>query len=114
MWDSYFAAKKLEEEFEYLVEVIDLRTIIPLDEETIFNSVKKTNKVIVIHEDTLTGGFGAEIAARISDSCFQYLDGPIKRITAKDAHIPYSPILENSVLPSRQQIYDGIKNLIEY
>jgi 2-oxoisovalerate dehydrogenase E1 component len=114
MWDSYFAAKKLEEEFEYSVEVIDLRTIIPLDEETIFNSVKKTNKVIVIHEDTLTGGFGAEIAARISDSCFQYLDGPIKRIAAKDAHIPYSPILENSVLPSRQQIYDGIKNLIEY
>ncbi len=114
MWDSYFAAKKLEEEYEYSVEVIDLRTIIPLDDETIFNSVKKTNKVIVIHEDTLTGGFGAEITARISDSCFQYLDGPIKRIAAKDAHIPYSPILENTVLPSRQQIYDGIKNLIEF
>lgn len=114
MWDSYFAARKLEEEFEYSVEVVDLRTIIPLDEETIFNSVKKTNKVIVIHEDNLTGGFGAEIAARISDSCFQYLDGPIKRIAAKDAHIPYSPVLENAVLPSRNQIYDGIKALIEY
>jgi 2-oxoisovalerate dehydrogenase E1 component len=68
----------------------------------------------VIHEDTLTGGFGAEIAARISDNCFQYLDGPIKRIAAKDAHIPYSPVLENAVLPSRRQIYDGIKALIEY
>jgi 2-oxoisovalerate dehydrogenase E1 component len=114
MWDSYFAAKKLEEEFEYSVEVIDIRTIIPLDEETIFKSVRKTNKVIVIHEDTLTGGYGAEIAARIVENCFQYLDGPVKRIGAKDVHIPYSPILENAVLPSRQQIYDGIKNLIEF
>jgi 2-oxoisovalerate dehydrogenase E1 component len=114
MWDSFFAAKKLEEEFGYSVEVIDIRTIIPLDEETIFRSVKKTNKVIVIHEDTLTCGFGAEIAARISDNCFQYLDGPVKRIAAKDVHIPYSPILENAVLPSRQQIYNGIKELIEF
>lgn len=114
MWDSFMAAKKLQEELDYSVEVIDIRSIIPLDEETIFRSVKKTNKVIVIHEDTLTGGFGAEIAARISDSCFQYLDGPVKRIAAKDTHIPYSPILENEVLPSRQQIYNGIKELIEY
>ena len=114
MWDSVFAARKLEEEFGYSVEVIDIRTIIPLDEETIFRSVKKTNKVIVIHEDTLTGGFGAEIAARISDNCFKYLDGPVKRIAAQDAHIPYSPILENAVLPSRQQIYNGIKDLIEF
>lgn len=114
MWDSVLAAKKLEEESGYSVEVVDIRTIIPLDEETIFRSVKKTNKVIVIHEDTLTGGFGAEIAARIADNCFQYLDGPVRRIAAKDTHIPYAPILENEVLPSRQQIYSGIKELIEY
>ena len=114
MWDSVLAAKKLEEESGYSVEVIDIRTIIPLDEETIFRSVKKTNKVIVIHEDTLTGGFGGEIAARISDNCFQYLDGPVKRIAAKDTHIPYAPVLENVVLPSRTQIYNGIKELIEY
>ena len=114
MWDSMFAAKKLDEEFGYSVEVIDIRTIIPLDEETIFRSVKKTNKVIVIHEDTLTAGFGAEIAARIADNCFQYLDGPVKRIAAKDSHIPYAPILENEVLPSRSQIYDGIKELLEF
>ena len=62
----------------------------------------------------MTGGFGAEIAAKISDSCFQYLDGPVKRIAAKDVHIPYSPILENAVLPSRQQIDNAIKELIEY
>ena len=113
LWDSMLAAKKLEEE-EYSVEVIDLRTIVPLDEETIFNSVKKTNKVVIIHEDTLFGGFGAEIAARIADNCFQYLDAPVKRIAAKDAHIPYSPILENEVLPSRDEIYKGVKDLLKY
>ena len=113
LWDSIFAAKKLEDE-GYSVEVIDLRTIIPLDEETIFNSVKKTNKLIVIHEDTFTAGFGAEIAARSADNCFQYLDGPVKRIAAMDSHIPYAPILENTILPSRDFIYKGIKELIKY
>jgi 2-oxoisovalerate dehydrogenase E1 component len=113
LWDSILAAKKLEDE-DYSVEVIDLRTIVPLDEETIYNSVKKTNKVVIIHEDTLFGGFGAEIAARISDTCFQHLDGPIKRIAAKDSHIPYAPILENEVLPSRDEIYNGIKNLLMF
>jgi 2-oxoisovalerate dehydrogenase E1 component len=113
LWDSIIAAKKLEDE-DYSVEVIDLRTIVPLDEETIYNSVKKTNKVIIIHEDTLFGGFGAEIAARIADNCFQNLDAPVKRIAAKDAHIPYAPILENAVLPSRDEIYKGIKDLLKY
>lgn len=111
--DSLIAAKKLQNE-EHSVEVIDLRTIIPLDEETIYRSVKKTNKVIIIHEDTLTAGFGAEIASRIAENCFQYLDAPIKRIAAKDAHIPYAPILENEILPSRDEIYRGIKELLLY
>ncbi|MBK7630109.1 MAG: dehydrogenase E1 component subunit alpha/beta [Ignavibacteriales bacterium] len=113
LWDSMIAAKKLEDE-DFSVEVIDIRTIVPLDEETIYNSVKKTNKVIIIHEDTMFGGFGAEIAARIADNCFQYLDAPVKRIAAKDAHIPYAPILENAVLPSRDDIYKGIKDLLKY
>jgi 2-oxoisovalerate dehydrogenase E1 component len=113
VWDSLLAAKKLEDE-GYSVEIIDIRTIIPLDEETIYNSVKKTNKAVVIHEDTLTAGFGAEIAARIADNCFRYLDGPIKRIAAKDSHIPYSPILENEILPNRKVVYQGIKDLLEY
>ncbi len=112
-WDSVFAARKLEDE-GYSVEVIDIRTIIPLDEETIYNSVKKTNKVIVVHEDTLTAGYGAEIAAKVAENCFQHLDGPVKRVAAKDSHIPYSPILENAVLPSREQIYKGIKELLEF
>ncbi len=113
VWDSVFAAKKLIED-GYSVEIIDLRTIVPLDEELIYNSVKKTGKVIVIHEDTLTAGFGAEIAARVTENCFQYLDGPVRRVAAKDAHIPYSPILENAILPSREGIYKSIKELILY
>jgi len=113
-WDSIFAAKRLEEEFGYSVEVIDIRTIIPLDEETIYNSVKKTNKAIIIHEDTLTGGFGSEIAARITENCFQFLDAPVRRIAGLDSHIPYSPVLEYTVLPSREKIYKGILDLLKY
>jgi 2-oxoisovalerate dehydrogenase E1 component len=113
-WDSMFAAKRLEEEFGYSVEVIDIRTLIPLDEETIYNSVKKTNKAIIIHEDTLTGGFGAEIASRITENCFQYLDAPVRRIAGLDSHIPYSPILEYTILPSREKIYNGILELLKY
>lgn len=114
LWDSMFAAKRLEEEFGYSVEVIDIRTLVPLDEETIFKSVKKTNKAIVIHEDTLTGGFGAEIVARITENCFQYLDAPVRRIAGLDSHIPYSPILEYTILPSRERIYNGILDLLKY
>jgi len=113
VWDTVFAVRKLEDE-GYSVEIVDIRTIVPLDEETIFNSVKKTSKAIVIHEDTLTAGFGAEIAARISEQCFQFLDAPVKRIGAKDVHIPFSPVLENAVLPSREGIYQAIKELIRY
>ena len=113
MWDSVFAAKRLEND-GFSVEVIDIRTLIPLDEDTIYNSVKKTNKAIVIHEDTLTGGFGAEIASRISDNCFKFLDGPVKRIASKDSHIPYSPILEAAILPSREEVYKGIRALLEF
>jgi 2-oxoisovalerate dehydrogenase E1 component len=113
LWDSMQVSRKLEEE-GYSIEIIDVRTIIPLDDETIFNSVRKTNKAIVIHEDTITAGFGAEIASRISENCFQYLDGPVKRLAAKDSHIPYSPILENAILPNKEKIYKGIKELLEF
>ena len=70
--------------------------------------------MLVLHEDTLTAGFGAEIAARIADECFQNLDGPVKRIAAKDSHIPYSPKLENEILPSRKVVLNGIKELLEF
>lgn len=109
--ESIKAANELK---EYSIEIIDIRTIIPLDKETIFESVKKTGKVLIVHEDTLTAGFGAEIAALISDNCFQYLDGPVKRLAAHDTHIPYHPNLENFVLPNKEKIKIAIKQLIEF
>lgn len=111
--ESNFAAKKLEEE-GYSIEIIDIRTINPLDLETIYQSIKKTGKVIIIHEDTLTAGFGAEISALIAENCFEHLDAPIKRIAAKDTPIPYSKILEEFILPDRYKIYNGIKELLAY
>jgi 2-oxoisovalerate dehydrogenase E1 component len=111
--ESNFAAKKLEDD-GYSVEIIDIRTIAPLDVDTIYNSVKKTGKVVVIHEDTLTGGFGAEIASLISENCFESLDGPVRRIAAKDTPIPYAPNLEYAILPTREKIYNSLKNLLEY
>jgi 2-oxoisovalerate dehydrogenase E1 component len=111
--ETNFAIKKLEEE-GYSVELIDIRTIVPLDVDTIYKSVRKTGKVVVAHEDTLTAGFGAEIAALISENCFESLDGPVKRIAAKDTPIPFHPNLEYAVLPTRQKIYDELKVLLEY
>lgn len=96
------------------IEVIDIRTIVPLDTKLILESVKKTGKVLIIHEDTLSAGFGAEISALISEQAFQYLDGPIRRVAAKDTPIPYHPNLENYVLPTKPDIIKAIKELIEY
>ena len=111
--ETNFAAKKLEEE-GYSIEIVDIRTIVPLDMETISNSIKKTGKVIIIHEDTLFGGFGGEISARIAEECFEMLDAPVRRIGAADTPIPYHPILEKAVLPSREKIYESLKNLLQY
>jgi len=105
------AAKKLE---DVNVEVIDLRTLNPLDEETIYNSVRKTGKVLIVHEDTYTGGFGGEIAARVADNCFQYLDGPIKRVAAKDSPVPYSPPLEQDMLPGEADISKALRELADF
>lgn len=111
--ETNFAVRKLREE-GFSIEVVDIRTINPLDEKTIFSSVKKTGKAIVLHEDTLTAGFGAEITARITENCFEYLDGPVKRIAGKDAFIPYHPNLENDILPNRDKIYNSLKELLNY
>jgi len=105
------AAKKLD---DVSIEVIDLRTLNPLDEETIYNSVKKTGKVLIVHEDTYTGGFGGEIAARVADNCFQYLDGPIKRVGAKDSPVPYSPPLEQDMLPGESDISKALRELADF
>ena len=96
------------------VEVIDIRTLVPLDMDTIVKSVKKTGKVMIVHEDNITGGFGGEIAARIASETFEYLDGPIERVAAKDSHVPYHPNLENVILPSVNQIAASLKKLLLY
>ncbi|MBC8460310.1 MAG: alpha-ketoacid dehydrogenase subunit beta [Deltaproteobacteria bacterium] len=94
------------------VEVIDLRTLKPLDFDLITESVKKTNNVLIVHEACLTGGFGGELAARIGEELFDYLDAPVKRIGAKDVPIPFSPVMENFVLPQVSDIVDGVKSVL--
>lgn len=112
--DSLNAAKKIEKDFGKTIEVIDLRTIIPWDKELVIESVKKTNRLLIAHEDTLTLGFGAEIATVISLEAFHHLDAPVMRHAAKDSHIPFAPEYENDVLPSEEKIYNDIVKLLNY
>ena len=96
------------------VEIIDIRTLNPLDIDTILNSIKKTNRVIVAHEDHLTSGFGAEISAQIADAGFEFLDAPVKRIASKDVHVAYSPNLENEILVQTDWIEKEIEEILKY
>ncbi|HDR14754.1 MAG TPA: alpha-ketoacid dehydrogenase subunit beta [Desulfobacteraceae bacterium] len=93
-------------------EIIDLRTLKPLDFEIIAESVKKTYHALVVHEACVTGGFGAEIAARIAEELFDYLDAPVIRIGAKDVPVPFSPVLENFVLPGTEDIVEGVRKVL--
>ncbi len=105
------AAKKLAGE-SINPEIIDLRTLKPLDFAMIAESVKKTHNVLIVHEACLTGGFGAEVAARIGEELFDYLDAPVTRIGAKDVPIPFCPVLENFVLPQVIDIVNGVKKVL--
>jgi 2-oxoisovalerate dehydrogenase E1 component len=97
------------------IEVIDIRTIVPLDIEHIFESVRRTGRVLVAHEDTLFGGFGAEIAAQIADACFSSLDAPVKRVGMKYAGaVPHSPILEDVVLPQTEDVRAAVEELLNF
>ncbi|HUN66861.1 MAG TPA: dehydrogenase E1 component subunit alpha/beta [Bacteroidota bacterium] len=110
---SLDAARTLEEQ-NIDAEVLDLRTLNPLDADAIAASVRKTGKVMIVHEDTLTGGFGAEIAAQISRDLFTRLDAPVIRVAAKDAPVPYGPTLENAMLPQTSDILAAMKELAAY
>jgi pyruvate dehydrogenase E1 component beta subunit len=92
-------------------EVIDLRTLKPLDFETIADSIKKTNRAVVVHEACLSGGFGAEVSARINSELFDYLDAPVLRVAAKDVPIPFSPRLENFVLPKIEDVINAVRQV---
>jgi pyruvate/2-oxoglutarate/acetoin dehydrogenase E1 component len=96
------------------VEVVDLRSVMPWDREAVLASVAKTAKVLVLHEDTRTGGFGAEIAATIAEEGFESLDAPVKRIAAPDTPVPFSPVLEKAFIPQVDDVVRGLKELIEY
>ncbi|HWQ56750.1 MAG TPA: alpha-ketoacid dehydrogenase subunit beta [Bryobacteraceae bacterium] len=113
VWVALEAAEKLAGEGKS-VEVIDLRTLLPLDEDAVLASVRKCSKVIILHEDTRTGGIGGDIAATITEKAFEWLDGPVVRITAPDTPVPFSPPLEEAFLPNAAKVLDATRRLLAY
>jgi 2-oxoisovalerate dehydrogenase E1 component beta subunit len=113
VWKSLEAAEELEKD-GISVEVIDLRSLAPLDDEAIVATVRKTNRVLVVHEDTRTGGVAGEITARINETAFEWLDAPVLRVTAADVPLPYSPPLEDYVLPQTADIVKAVRRLASY
>jgi pyruvate/2-oxoglutarate/acetoin dehydrogenase E1 component len=106
-------AQQLERE-DVSVEIVDLRSIVPWDREAVLASVRKCSKVLVLHEDTRTGGFGAEIAATIAEEAFEDLDAPVKRIAAPDTPVPFSPPLEKAFIPQVEDVAAGLRELVAY
>ena len=114
VWKSLDAAQTIEKEDGASVEVLDLRTLLPMDDDAIMASVRKTNKVLIVHEDSRTGGVAGEITARINETAFEWLDGPIMRVTAHDTPVPYAPTLEDCVLPQTEDIVRSARWLLAY
>ena len=109
---TVYTALELAEEYD--LEVIDLRTIVPMDNELIYASIRKTNRVLVLHEDSMTLGWGAEVAARIAANCFEHLDAPVLRLGAKDSFVGSAVSLEDEVLPSVENLRAELTKLLEY
>ena len=114
VWKALEAAEQLEREDGISVEVIDLRTLLPMDTDAIVTSVKKTSRVLVLHEDTVTGGVGGEITARINELAFEWLDAPVRRVAAHDVPLPYAPALEDFVLPQTSDVVRAARWLAAY
>ena len=108
------AAKELEETTGVSTEVIDLRTLSPVDWDTVYASVRKTSRVIVAYEDSLSWGYGAEIAARIADEAFAWLDAPVRRIAATDTFVAYAPELEDVILPQVESLRLAIASIAAF
>ena len=113
VWTALEAAQELEREGISL-EVVDLRTLLPYDEETVLTSVRKCNKVILLHEDTRIGGMAGELAALIGEKAFEDLDGPMVRITAPDTPVPFSPPLEEYFLPNARKVVEAARKLAAF
>ena len=109
----HWALEVLKNNPEISAELVDLRTLIPLDKEMIFNSVKKTGKVIILHEDCMIGGYGADISSMISEECFEFLDAPIVRSASLDTPVPFSSVIEEDFLP-KQRFERKLKDLLNY
>jgi 2-oxoisovalerate dehydrogenase E1 component beta subunit len=107
------AAGRLKDD-DVSVEVLDLRTIIPWDHERVLESVRRTSKVLILHEDTRTGGFGAEIAATIAEEAFEHLDAPVRRMAAPDTPVPFSPPLEKAFIPQVEDVVAALRDLAAY
>ena len=114
VWKALEAVEIVEREDGASIEVLDLRTLQPMDDEAIVASVKKTNKLLIVHEDTRTGGVAGEITARINETTFEWLDGPIMRVTAHDTPLPYAPTLEDYILPQTVDIVNAARWLLAY
>jgi len=114
LYPSLEAAEALSQERGAETEVIDLRSLLPLDKDAILASARKTGKVLVVHEDTKTGGIAGEIAAIVNEEVFEYLDGPVLRVTAPDTPVPYSPPLEEFFLPNKDKILEAARRLVTY
>jgi 2-oxoisovalerate dehydrogenase E1 component beta subunit len=113
VWTAFEVADKMAGEGAS-VEIVDLRTLMPLDRETVCASAKKTGKVLLVHEDTCTGGMAGELAATITENVFEYLDGPILRVTAPDTPVPFSPPLEEAFLPNAEKVLEKARWLYRY
>lgn len=111
LYRSLAAAEELAAEDGIDCEVIDPLTLQPLDTETLFASVRKTGRLVIVHEDTLTGGWGAEVAARVADECLYHLEAPVKRVASLDVPMPYAPVLEQAVVPTVARIKTAVRAL---
>ena len=108
------AAEELAERDGASMEVIDLRTIVPMDIETVIGSVRKTGRALIVHEAILFAGMGGEVAARIADEAFEWLDAPVRRVAASNCFVPFAPALEAAVLPSQQDVTQAARELARY
>ncbi len=111
---AFVAANQVAESGGPSAEVIDLRSLSPWDHDAVYASVKKTSRVIVLYEDSMSWGYGAEIAARIADECFAWLDAPVKRVASSDTYVGYAPRLEDSILPQIEDVKQAIAEITSF